>query len=170
MDAQQKLITLLNKTATPLTSYDYSSLFEKIGNARFVMIGEATHGTDEFYKARIEISQQLIEKKGFMAIAIEGDWPDAHRVHRYIQGRSDDSSISALDDFQRFPRWMWRNTTMPPFLEWVRKYNDSSENRKKIGFYGLDLYSLNASMQAVIRYLAKVDPYAAEQAKKLCMF
>ncbi len=166
MDAQQKLVTLINETATPISSSDYSSLLDRIGDARFVLIGEATHGTHEFYQTRIEITQQLIEKKGFMGVAIEGDWPDAHRVHRYIQGKSDDDSKTALDDFQRFPRWMWRNTTMPPFLKWLREYNDSLTSQGKIGFYGLDLYSLNASMQAVIRYLMKVDPHVAEQAKK----
>ena len=90
MDAQQKLVTLINETATPISSSDYSSLLDRIGDARFVLIGEATHGTHEFYQTRIEITQQLIEKKGFMGVAIEGDWPDAHRVHRYIQGKSDD--------------------------------------------------------------------------------
>lgn len=166
MDAQQKLITLINEMATQIASSDYYSLLEHIGDARFVMIGEASHGTQEFYQARIAITQQLIEKKGFMAVAIEGDWPDAHRVHRYIQGASADDSTSALNDFTRFPSWMWRNATMPPFLEWLRHYNESSPTQEKIGFYGLDLYSLNSSMQAVVRYLTKVDPHAAEQAKK----
>ncbi len=165
MDAQQHLISLINQNAIPIVSSNYSSLLDNIGDSRFVLIGEATHGTHEFYQTRIEITQQLIKEKGFMAVAIEGDWPDSHRVHRFIQGRSDDTSISALDDFQRFPRWMWSNTTMPPFLEWLRNYNDSSTNQETIGFYGLDLYSLNASMQAVINYLTKVDPHAAEQAK-----
>lgn len=166
-NAHQKLITCLNDAIDPLAEPDdYSSLLQKIGDARFVMIGEATHGTHEFYKARIEITQQLIKQKGFMAVAIEGDWPDAHRVHCYLQGRDDiPDSVSALDDFQRFPTWMWRNTTIPPFLKWLREYNDKVATLHKVGFYGLDLYSLNASIQAVIHYLMKIDPEAAIEAK-----
>lgn len=168
IDAQLKLVEVINEAAIPLEKpTDYSSLMEQIGDARFVMIGEASHGTHEFYQTRIEITQQLIQERGFMAVAIEGDWPDAHRVHRYIQGRSDvDDSKSALDDFKRFPTWMWRNTTMPPFLKWLREYNELPTTVNKVGFYGLDLYSINASMQAVINYLTKVDPKAADQAKK----
>jgi erythromycin esterase-like protein len=140
---------------------------EKIGDSRFVLIGESSHGTQEFYQARIEISQQLIEKKGFMAIAIEGDWPDAYRIHRYLHGKGDTNNWEdALCDFKRFPTWMWRNTTLPPFIKWLRSYNDNSASPKnKIGFYGLDLYSLYSSMEAVIHYLSTVDPEAAKQAR-----
>ena len=166
-DAHQRLITALNDAAEPLPeSRDYSSLLDTIGDARFVMIGEASHGTHEFYQTRIEISQQLIKKKGFMAIAIEGDWPDAHRVHRFLQGSDEiQDAENALDDFKRFPTWMWRNTTMPPFLKWLRKHNDAPDTSYKVGFYGLDLYSLDASMKAVVHYLMKVDPRAALEAK-----
>jgi erythromycin esterase-like protein len=166
-ETQQKLLNVLNEAAIPISApADYSSFLEKIGDARYVLIGEATHGTQEFYQARIEITQQLILKKGFMAVAIEGDWPDAYRIHRYIQGKGYiDDSESALDDFKRFPTWMWRNTALPPFLKWLREYNELPDTVHKIGFYGLDLYSINRSMQAVIRYLMKVDPMAAEQAK-----
>lgn len=167
LEAQLKLIDVINEAALPIMKpADYSSLLEQIGDSRFVLIGEATHGTQEFYQTRIEITQQLIQKKGFMAVAIEGDWPDAHRVHRYIQGRSADNNKSALDDFKRFPTWMWRNVTMPPFLKWLHDYNMLPDTTTKIGFYGLDLYSINASIQAVIHYLKNVDPVAAEQAKK----
>lgn len=166
-DAHEKLVTFLNHAIEPLSeSGNYSSLLEEIGDARFVMIGEATHGTHEFYQTRIEITQQLIQQKGFMAVAIEGDWPDAYRVHRYLQGGDDtQDSENALNDFERFPTWMWRNTTMPPFLKWLRKHNDTVAPPYKVGFYGLDLYSLNASMQAVIHYLKKVDPDSALEAK-----
>ena len=168
-DIHQKLIKVINDAATPLTDSDdaYSSLLDKIGDARFVMIGEASHGTHEFYQRRIEITKQLILKKGFMAIAIEGDWPDAHRVHRYLQGNGNSSNAeSALADFKRFPTWMWRNETILPFLKWLRLHNDALPALSpKIGFYGLDLYSMNSSMQAVINYLLKVDKDAAEQAK-----
>lgn len=163
----QKLIMVLNDAAEPL--YDtpnYSSLLERIGDARYVMIGEASHGTHEFYQTRIEITQQLIKQKGFMAVAIEGDWPDAHRVHRYLQGSGQTQDPQqALGDFKRFPTWMWRNTTIPPFLKWLREYNDGPNTAHKVGFYGLDLYSLNASMQAVVNYLMKIDPEAAIEAK-----
>lgn len=166
-DALKQLTSVINEAAVPLSEpADYSSLLEQIGDARFVLLGEASHGTHEFYQARIEITRQLILKKGFMAVAIEGDWPDACRVHRYVQGRGDaDDCVSALDDFRRFPTWMWRNTTLPPFLKWLREHNDSPGTSTKAGFYGLDLYSMNASMQAVIRYLTKIDPDAANKAK-----
>ena len=166
--AYQKLIDKLNNVAQPLSDRadKYAALLEKIGDARFVLIGEATHGTHEFYQARIEITQQLIEQKGFMAVAIEGDWPDAYRIHRYLQGVGNkENEKHVLDDFKRFPTWMWRNTTIPPFINWLRNYNDKLSPAAKIGFYGLDLYSLYASMQAVINYLDKVDPLAAERAK-----
>lgn len=167
MDIHKKLITTLNNAIEPIENglNKYSSLLDKIGNSRFVLIGEATHGTHEFYQTRIEITQELIRKKGFMAVAIEGDWPDAYSVHRYLQG--DTSQLrNALDVFQRFPTWMWRNKTMLPFLEWLRSFNDKLTLSKKIGFFGLDLYSLNASAQAVINYLLKVDPRAALRAKE----
>lgn len=166
-DSHQALFTVLNDAIEPFgESSDYSSLLEKIGDARFVMIGEASHGTHEFYQARIEITQQLIEHKGFMAVAIEGDWPDAHRIHRYLQGQDETQRPeNALDDFKRFPTWMWRNTTMPPFLKWLREHNDAPDTLYKVGFYGLDLYSLDTSMQAVVRYLMKIDPHAAVEAK-----
>lgn len=170
-DIYQKLIQVLNNGLEPLPEQgeNYSSLIDKIANARFVMLGEATHGTKEFYQTRIEITQQLIEKKEFMAVAIEGDWPDAYTIHRYIQGKNNKATdyLQALEDFKRFPRWMWRNTTIPPFLRWLRKYNDHLPSEtQKIGFYGLDLYSLNASMQAVISYLMQIDSEAAQRARK----
>lgn len=167
-NAYQKLIETLNAAIVPLSNRTnkYSSVLEKIGDARFVLIGEATHGTHEFYQARAEISKQLIKKKEFMAIAIEGDWPDAYRIHRYLQGVGEKENIKeALNGFKRFPTWMWRNKTLLPFLSWLRDYNDSLPNLNKIGFYGLDLYSMYSSMQAVITYLQKIDPVAALRAK-----
>jgi erythromycin esterase-like protein len=165
----QKLIAVITSAAQPLSNNKdkYSSLLDKIGDSRFVLIGEATHGTQEFYQARIDITKQLIEKKNFMAVAIEGDWPDAYRIHRYIQGvGSKVAWKAALEDFKRFPTWMWRNKTLPPFLKWLRTYNDNLTSPvQKIGFYGLDLYSLYSSMQAVIHYLDTVDPEAAARAR-----
>lgn len=167
MDIQQKLIAILNDSAKPFTAAsDHSALLKKIGDARFVMIGEASHGTHEFYQTRIEITEQLIKKKGFMAVAIEGDWPDVYQIHRYLNGRNHPDNLEeALDGFKRFPTWMWRNSTIPPFLKWLRDYNDKLASPNKVGFYGLDLYSMNTSMQAVIQYLMKTDPKAAAEAK-----
>lgn len=163
-NVNEHLIDLLNHQAEPFTNQSYSSLLNKIGDARFVLIGEATHGTHEFYKIRADISRELILQKDFMAIAIEGDWPDAYRIHRYLQGvGAKEDWQSALSEFQRFPTWMWRNKTVVSFLQWLRDHNDPLN--KKIGFYGLDLYSMNSSMHAVIEYLSKVDPEAAERAK-----
>lgn len=167
--AYEKLINVINDAAEPLSNQKdpYASLLNKIGDSRFVLIGEASHGTHEFYQARIDITQQLIEKKNFMAVAIEGDWPDAYSIHRYIQGLGSKKNLEqALDDFKRFPTWMWRNTTLTPFLKWLRNYNDHlSSPVVKIGFYGLDLYSLYSSMQAVINYLTQVDPEEAKRAQ-----
>ncbi|MDR3476759.1 MAG: erythromycin esterase family protein [Gammaproteobacteria bacterium] len=170
LDISQKIIGMLNDIAEPLSEDEnqYSSLLDKIGESRFVLIGEATHGTHEFYQARANITQQLIMQKGFMAIAIEGDWPDTYRIHRYLQGKGDPGkSENALGEFKRFPKWMWRNTTVVSFLEWLRTYNDNlPSSSQKIGFYGLDLYSLHSSMEAVIHYLSVRDPEAAESARK----
>jgi erythromycin esterase-like protein len=145
---------------------NYDILLRMIGDARFVLIGEATHGTHEFYQTRAEITRRLIEEKGFVAVAVEADWPDAYRVNRYVHGRGEAASPNdALADFKRFPSWMWRNTVVEEFVDWLRQYNASDANRLPVGFYGLDLYSLHASMEAVVNYLEKVDPEAAQRAR-----
>ena len=140
----------------------------RIGQARFALLGEASHGTHEFYRERAEITKRLIKEKNFIAIAVEADWPDAYRVNRYVRGLSDDiDGIDALSDFRRFPTWMWRNTVVVEFIEWLRAHNDAlAPDAPKVGFYGLDLYSLHASMKAVMRYLEKVDPEAARCARE----
>jgi len=147
---------------------DYDPLLALVGEARFVLIGEATHGTQEFYHERAEITKRLIVEKGFSAVAVEADWPDAYRVNRYVRGQSDDSDArAALGDFQRFPTWMWRNTEVRAFVEWLRSFNAALPARtEQVGFYGLDLYSLHASIQAVLRYLKNVDPEAACRARE----
>ena len=143
------------------------SLVELFGGCRFVLLGEASHGTHEFYQTRAEITERLITEKGFSAVAVEADWPDAYRVNRYVQGRDQDADAAeALKSFKRFPAWMWRNTAVVDFVAWLRRYNDSvPETRQKCGFYGLDLYSLHASAHAVIEFLEKVDPEAAKRAR-----
>ena len=145
---------------------DFEPLLRLVGDARFVLIGEASHGTHEFYRIRAEITKQLIERKGFSAIAVEGDWPDAYRVNRYVRGASAAADADdALAGFRRFPQWMWRNADMLDFVGWLREHNDVRPDRERVGFYGLDLYSLHASMEAVLRYLEKVDPEAARRAR-----
>lgn len=165
--ADTPLMEAVRQAAHPLigAAQDYDPLMELVGEARFVLLGEASHGTHEFYHARAQITQRLIEEKGFTAVAVEADWPDAYRVNRYVRGTRDDvDAIEALADFRRFPTWMWRNTDVVEFVEWLRRHNDALVTRK-IGFYGLDLYSLRTSMKAVLQYLDKVDPEAAQRAR-----
>ena len=147
---------------------DYDDLMGRIGDRRFVLIGEATHGTHEFYRERAVITERLIQEKGFTAVAVEADWPDAYRVNRYVRGQSNDPSASAaLGDFRRFPAWMWRNLDVVGFIEWLRARNDGqSSPHAKVGFYGLDLYSLRASMDSVVGYLDSIDPAAAQAARQ----
>ncbi|MGE5524898.1 MAG: erythromycin esterase family protein [Rhodospirillaceae bacterium] len=145
---------------------DYDGLLQLIGNARFALIGEASHGTHEFYSERVEITKRLILEKRCTAIAVEGDWPDAYRVNRYIRGASTDADAdAALSGFKRFPTWMWRNTVVRDFVEWLRRYNEGQARDQQVGFYGIDLYSLFGSIDAVLTYLDKVDPEAARRAR-----
>jgi hypothetical protein len=131
-----------------------------------VLLGEASHGTHQFYAARAALTAQWIEQKGFNAVAVEADWPDAYRVNRYVQHRSNDpEAASALGDFTRFPRWMWRNRDVVTFVEWLRAYNGTRPFNRRVGFFGLDLYSLYGSIQAVLTYLDEVDPEAARKAR-----
>lgn len=146
---------------------DYDGLLDMIGDAHYVLLGEATHGTHEFYEERARITQRLIAEKGFTAVAVEADWPDAYRVNRYVRGEGDDhDAASALAGFQRFPSWMWRNADVVNFVDWLRGYNDRQEPGARVGFYGLDLYSLFTSMSEVLRYLDDVDPDAAGEARQ----
>jgi erythromycin esterase-like protein len=146
---------------------DHDALLSLIGDARFVLIGEASHGTHEFYRERALITQRLIAEKGFRAVAVEGDWPDSYRVNRYVRAMSDDASAEdALAGFKRFPTWMWRNTVVTEFVDWLRDFNDTRSADERAGFYGLDLYSLHASMSAVLQYLHGVDPSVARRARE----
>jgi erythromycin esterase-like protein len=145
---------------------DYDALLERAAAARFVLLGEASHGTHEFYRERAEITKRLIAEAGFTAVAAEADWPDADRVNRFVRGASDDESAEeALSDFRRFPAWMWRNADVVDFVSWLREYDDDQPEPERAGFYGLDLYSLHASIEAVVSYLDEVDPEAAQRAR-----
>lgn len=146
----------------------FEVLDEVIGDARIVLIGESSHGTDEFYRARAEITRWLIEEKGFSGVAAEADWPDAYRVNRYVHGLgTDQSADEALRGFERFPAWMWRNVVVRDFVDWLYDHNERNRTvgGHQAGFYGLDLYSLHRSMQEVIAYLDTVDPQAAARAR-----
>lgn len=155
--------------AVPLTgaATDYDALLDLIGDSRFVLLGEASHGTHEFYKERAQITKRLITEKGFTAVAVEADWPDAYRVNQYVRGEGNDAeAVDALSGFKRFPAWMWRNADVLDFIGWLRAHNDDlADGGEKAGFFGLDLYSLHASIEAVLNYLDKVDPIAASSAR-----
>jgi erythromycin esterase-like protein len=156
--------------AHPLTGTpeDFNPLLALVGDARLVLLGEATHGTHDFYRVRAEITKRLIRERGFAAVAVEADWPDAYRVNRHIRGRSTDADAEeALSGFARFPHWMWRNADVLDFVGWLREYNEGIAGQAaRIGFYGLDLYSLHASMAAVLDYLRIADPEAARRAAR----
>src|SRR5438132_10607432 len=147
---QTSIIDAVREAAQPLqgTARDYDPLLKLIGDARFCLLGEATNGTHEFYRERAEITKRLIKEKGFTEVAVEANWPDAFRVNRYVRGLGDDKDANeALGGFKRFPTWMWRNTVVLEFVEWLRAYNSSlPAGATKVGFYGLDLYSLYTSI------------------------
>jgi erythromycin esterase-like protein len=150
-------------------SGDYDALLDAIGDATVVCIGEASHGTHEFYRERAKITKRLIDEKGFTAVAVEADWPDAYRVNQYVRGKSDDASAGeALEGFKsRFPTWMWRNADVIDFVGWLRSFNEVIvDEKQRAGFYGIDLYSLFTSIEAVIRHLEQVDPEAAKRARE----
>ena len=165
----KSLADVISKKARALvgTPNDFDSLVDLIGDARFVLIGEASHGTHEFYRIRAQISKVLVAQRGFNAIAVEADWPDAYRVNRFVRGASKESdSVEALGGFERFPQWMWRNADVLDFVGWLREHNNQqAPEDRKCGFYGLDLYSLHASIEAVLVYLSKVDPETAKRAR-----
>lgn len=157
---KQNAIEIRDETHVP------DEILDLIGDARFVLLGEASHGTHEFYKYRAEITERLICEKGFTAVAVEADFPDAYRVNRYVRGEGEDRNAEqALRNFERYPLWMWRNAEVSDFIERLRAHNDQLAPKNRVGFYGLDLYSLHASMNSVLEYLKKTDPKAAERAR-----
>jgi erythromycin esterase-like protein len=163
------LVDMVDRACIPLNGdeHDYDDLLDAIGDRKVVLLGEATHGTHEFYRERARITRRLIEERNFTAVAVEADWADAYRVNRYVSRMSTDANaIAALGDFHRFPTWMWRNREMVEFVEWMHLHNSALDQQQRVRFYGLDLYGMHASMDAVIAYLENVDPAAALRARE----
>ncbi|MFC5437641.1 erythromycin esterase family protein [Rhodanobacter umsongensis] len=147
--------------------HDYDTLLDAIGERGLVLLGEATHGTQEFYRMRAELTLRLVVEKGFDAVAVEADWPDAYRLNLFVRGEGHDQAApSAFDDFQRFPRWMWRNEEVLRFVERLRDINLTRQANDRVGFYGLDMYSMYRSANAVVDYLSTVDEEQAAIARK----
>jgi len=167
MNNTKKELEILRAAAIPLHDPDlaYDALLESIGDAQIVMLGESTHGTHEFYDIRAQISQRLIAEQHFNMIAIEGDWPDAYQVNLYIHGQKYTQASTALNSFDRFPTWMWRNVPMLKMCEWLRSHNKKQEHNDKVGFYGLDMYSLYRSIDEIINCLDTIDPQLAAEAR-----
>jgi protein-L-isoaspartate(D-aspartate) O-methyltransferase len=162
------IAALIREAAEPLAEIgevDLHPLLDRIGQSRVVLLGEATHGTAEFYQMRARITRELITKRGFTIVAVEADWPDAARVDRYV--RHGPVVPERGPAFSRFPTWMWRNAEVHDFVEWLRFWNaDCPDPARRAGFYGLDLYSLFTSIAAVLRYLDEVDPDTAALARR----
>jgi protein-L-isoaspartate(D-aspartate) O-methyltransferase len=148
---------------TEIDKVDLGPLLTRIGDARVVLLGEATHGTSEFYRMRERISRELIERHGFSFIAIEGDWPDAARVDHYV--RHAQYEPSEWTAFARFPTWMWRNGEVRGFVDWLRTHNAGVKPDQRVAFHGLDLYSLYSSIDSVLQYLDQVDPHTGRIAR-----
>ena len=158
---------LLRAAAEPLPELDdpaFGRLFDRFAHSRVVLLGEASHGTSEFYRARDAITRRLVEAHGFNIVAVEADWPDAASIDRYVRHAA--ATNRPTPSFQRFPSWMWRNVEVDVFTSWLRRYNQARPHDQRTGFHGLDLYSLNASIRAVIDYLDDVDPEAAQVARR----
>ena len=168
IDAELELLPELIRSAVePLPDIDdpaFGAMFDRFGDARVVLLGEASHGTSEFYRARAAISRRLIERHGFSIVAVEADWPDAATIDRYVRHR--EKREGEMRAFERFPTWMWRNAEVDAFIRWLRRHNGARSYEQMAGFYGLDLYNLNASMRAVIDFLEKEDPEAAKIARR----
>jgi erythromycin esterase-like protein len=167
MASDASLLAALHEAAVPLDEDEdaLEPVVERLCAADTVLLGEATHGTHEFYAIRAALSRQLIERHGFDAIAAEADWPDALQLARYARREGPRDLGEAFAAFRRFPQWMCRNRETRDFVAWLRGHNDARDDGHRVGFFGLDLYSLNASMQAVVQYLQRTDPGAAREAR-----
>lgn len=164
---------LVNRAIDPLPAISdkgFASHFDSYADKQVVLLGDGSHGTSEFYHARAEITKRFIEQHGYTMVAVEADWPDAEAVDRYVRLRPGPKAqvggvAKGYEPFKRFPTWMWRNREMQDLVEWMREYNKNQPPERRAGFYGLDLYSMGASIKAVIDYLDRVDPSAAKQAR-----
>ena len=164
---EKTLPELIAESADPLPAIDdpdFAAAFDRFADRRVVMLGEASHGTHEFYAARAAITRRLVERHGFTIVAVEGDWPDAAAYDRHIRGKAPRTDLPA--PFQRFPTWMWRNTVMPGLLRDLKQINEGREEDEQAGFYGLDIYNMHASIEAVLAYLDENDPEAAATARE----
>ncbi len=151
----------VRKYALPFkTDDDFAQILEAIGDAKIVLLGEASHGTSEFYTVRAKLSKMLIEQKGFTAIAVEGDWPSSQNVNRYIKGYGDEKKTApdVLKAFSRWPTWMWANEEIAEFIDWLKMYNGNKIPDQKVGFYGIDMYSLWESIEEILHYLSETNP------------
>jgi erythromycin esterase-like protein len=159
---------MIAEAAEPLPDLDdpgFAHLFDRFADRRVVLLGEASHGTSEFYRARAAITRRLVAEHGFTLIAVEADWPDAAAVDRHVRHRP--PRPGAEPPFQRFPTWMWRNTDVAALVDWLREHNAGvGEPRRRAGFYGLDIYNMGGSIAAVLAYLDEVDPEAAAVARE----
>ena len=165
MQVNEKLVQSIQKHSVRFDTYDdLDAIVEAAANKQFVMLGEASHGTSEFYTVRAEISKRLIVEHGFSFIAVEGDWPSCFTVNQYIKGYTNSDAQTALKDFDRWPSWMWANEEILQLLKWLKNHNESAE--KSVGFYGLDVYSLWESMEEIITQLEKISPEDVESAKQ----
>jgi erythromycin esterase len=162
MNVQQEHEYLLD------SSRDLDPLLERISDARFVLLGEASHGTHEYYTWRTQISKRLVQEKGFSFIAVEGDWPDCYKINRYIKTSAGNvtNELEVLREFDRWPTWMWANWEIAALVRWLKEYNSQKYANERIGFYGLDVYSLWESMENLVQYLEKTDPPAATTARE----
>lgn len=161
----RKLIAAIKEHSIPLQSGGLDRIVDSIGEAEIVMIGEASHGTSEFYKVRAELSKRLITEKGFTVIAVEGDWPSAQSVNSYVKGYDEKGSTARnvlLNSFNRWPTWMWANEEVEEFVEWLKTYNDGQPMEHKTGFYGIDMYSLYESIDEVLRFLSNNEKYKVD--------
>ena len=168
-DQDRAAALAIRQAAHPLSGgpSDFDALLDLIGDARLVLLGEASHGTHDFYRVRAEITKRLIREKGFEGVTIEGDWPDTFRIDQFVRGEGTDKEASeALAGFERFPQWMWRNADVLDFVGSLRSYNETRGDAKPVRFFGLDLYSLHRSIEIVLEYLDIVDPNGAQAARE----
>lgn len=169
MNSSAPVIEEIRRRSIPLrTAADLGALVEAAGDARYVLLGEASHGTSEFYRYRAELTRRLVEEKGFRMIAVEGDWPSCFTVNRYVKWApgAPETAEAALQDFNRWPTWMWANREMIGLIDWLRRFNEGREPQDRAGFYGIDVYSLWESMDEILRYLDRKGPKGLLQTAK----